>query len=365
MGYAVMKKVFLGLDFGLVVPAIVLVILSLTTLFSLNITLFRNQLVFFIISIFTFLFFSQANYKIIQKYSLPIYIISIILLILVLGVGIETRGSVRWFEILGFRIQFSEILKPFLAISLSAFLSSRQNNSYKTFFLTIAILSPIAFLIFMQPDLGNALIYLLAVTLTLFVYGFPLRLFLISIFFAGALAPFVWQFLRGYQRQRIITFFHNNSADPLGFSYNAIQSIIAIGSGMIIGRGLGQGTQSHLKFLPEKHTDFIFSTLSENLGFIGSLIVLLAFAFLLHRIFIIFSNHDETFPKLFGIIAFSVVFMQFFINVGMNTGILPIVGVTLPFVSYGGSSLLSSFIFLGLLSSFKNKSLKGEVLEIK
>lgn len=356
------KRSILSLDYGLIVPAIVLATLSLTTLFSINITLFKNQLIFFTVSIFALIFFSQVNYNIIQKYRMQIYIVSIILLILVLVMGIESRGSVRWFEVLGFRIQFSEILKPFLAISFSAFLSSRDNYSYKAFFLTICFLSPIAFLILIQPDLGNALIYILTTLLTLLIYGFPIRLFLLSFILVSALAPFFWQFMHQYQKQRIITFFH--PTDPMGFSYNAIQSIITIGSGMIVGKGLGQGTQSGLQFLPERHTDFIFATLSEGLGFIGAIVVLLCFAFILYRIIVIFSNAEELFSKLFAIIAFSLILLQFFINIAMNIGFIPIVGITLPFISYGGSSLLSNFIILGILSAISKDLKMRRVIEI-
>lgn len=357
------KRSILSLDYGLIVPAFVLVTLSLTTLFSINITLFKNQLIFFTISIFALIFFSQVNYKIIQKYCIPIYLISIVLLLLVLIVGIESRGSVRWFEVLGFRIQFSEILKPFLTISLSAYLANRENYSYKTFFLTICFLSPIAFLILIQPDLGNALIYIASTVLTLFIYGFPLRLFLLSFILVAIALPFFWQFMHSYQKQRIISFFH--PTDPLGFSYNAIQSIITIGSGMIVGKGLGQGTQSGLQFLPERHTDFIFATLSEELGFIGALVVLLSFGFILYRIIVIFLDANEPFSKLFAGATFSLILLQFFINIGMNIGIIPIVGITLPFISYGGSSLLSNFIMLGILSSISKNFTARNVLEIK
>ncbi len=138
---------------------------------------------------------------------------------------------------------------------------------------------------------------------------------------------------------------------------------VGVGSGMIIGRGLGQGTQSGLSFLPERHTDFIFATISEELGFIGSLIIITAFSFIFYRLFLIIKNNDDTFSKTFSIIVFFTVFVHFFINIGMNIGIVPIVGVTLPFVSYGGSSLLSNFIFLGLLFAI-NKKKRREVLEI-
>lgn len=358
-----MKKPLFGIDWGLIVPVLVLVVLSLTTLFSIDLSSFKSQFIFFIIGIFAFLFFSQANFKTVKQYALPIYIVSIVLLIIVLIIGAETRGAVRWLEFFGFRVQFSEILKPFLAISLSSYLSSKNNYSFKSVFLAICFLIPIFFLVFLQPDLGNALTYLMVAILTFIIFGFPLRFFLSGLIFTAILSPIIWRFLHDYQRARILTFLNPN--DPLGLSYNAIQSVIAVGSGMIIGRGLGLGTQSGLRFLPERHTDFIFATLSEELGMIGSILVILTFAFLLYRIFIIFTNQEDLFGKIFSIVAFSLFFFQIFINIGMNTGMLPIVGITLPFISYGGSSLLSNFILLGILSSLNRTDVSKRVLEIR
>ena len=359
-----MNKSFFGnVDWGLIAPVFVLVALSLATIFSIDIALFKNQLIFLSLSILVFLFFSQADYKIIQHYSLPIYVISIILLLLVLGFGFESRGAARWFEIFGFRVQFSELIKPFLAIALSSFLTNKENYSLRFSFLSICFMLPIASLIFFQPDLGNALIYIFVTFLTLIFFGFPLRLFFVSVVLFIASLPIVWGFLHQYQKQRILTFLHPK--DPLGSSYNAIQSSIAIGAGMLVGRGFGQGTQSALEFLPERHTDFIFATLAEELGFIGAVVVLLCFAFILCRIFLIFSRSEDPFCKLFCVVAFFLILSQFFINIAMNSGFLPIVGISLPFVSYGGSSLLSNFILLGLISSIGRNVVSRKVLEIK
>ncbi len=358
-----MRRSQFNIDWGLLTPVIVLVTLSLTTLFSMDISLFRSQLLFFIIGIFAFLFFSQTNYKTVSIYSVPIYIISVVLLIIVLLMGIETRGSIRWLDLFGFRIQFSEILKPFLAISLSSFLSSKNNYSFKTLFQTMSFLLPIVILVFLQPDLGNALIFFMVSVLTLIVFGFPLRFFFSGLIGLTILSPILWKFLHDYQKHRILTFLNPN--DPLGISYNAIQSVIAVGSGMLFGRGLGLGTQSGLRFLPERHTDFIFATLSEELGLVGAILVVLTFAFLLYKIFTIFLNQEDLFGKTFSIITFSLIFLQFFVNIGMNIGILPIVGITLPFVSYGGSSLLSNFILLGILSCLNKGASSHRVLEIK
>lgn len=357
------KRSILNIDWGLATPVIVLVILSLTTFFSIDMALFKSQLVFFIIGIFAFLFFSQTSYRTVKIYSMPIYIISIVLLLTVLFVGTQVRGSIRWLEFLGFRIQFSEILKPFLAISLSSYLALKNNYSFKTLFLAVCFLIPIAFLVFLQPDLGNALIYVMVSVLALIIFGFPLRLFFAGSIFISLLSPVIWQFLHDYQKQRILTFLNPN--DPQGTSYNAIQSVIAVGSGMVTGRGLGLGTQSGLRFLPERHTDFIFATLSETLGMVGAVLVVVTFAFLLYKIFTVFLNQEDLFCKLFSIIAFSLIFFQFFVNVGMNIGILPIVGITLPFVSYGGSSLLSNFILLGILSAMNKNESSKRVLEIR
>jgi rod shape determining protein RodA len=218
-------------------------------------------------------------------------------------------------------------------------------------------------LVFLQPDLGNALIYVLVTLITLVAFGFPFKFFFSGAVILLILSPVFWKFLHDYQKQRIMTFLHPN--DPLGLSYNAIQAVIAVGSGMLVGRGLGLGTQSGLRFLPERHTDFIFATLSEELGLIGGILMLITLVFLLYKIYMIFRSQDELFGKIFSIIAFSLIFLQFFINIGMNIGILPIVGITLPFVSYGGSSLLSNFILLGILSAMSRGDQSRNVLEIK
>jgi len=358
-----MSRKLLNFDLSLLVPVAILLVLSLSTLYLINFEYFKTQLIFLVISVLFFIFFSFANYRILKVYALPIYIFSLVALLLVLFLGLEARGSVRWVEFFGFRAQFSEILKPFLAISLSTFLMTRKNN-LKHFLSVVLLMVPILFLIFLQPDLGNTLIYLFVVVLSLFFFGFSYR------YFASALAliligiPFFWNFLHGYQRQRILTFL-NPANDPLGSSYNAIQSLITVGSGMFMGRGLGQGTQSSLSFLPERHTDFIFATISEQFGFLGDFLILICFAVIFYRIFIIYKNSDNDFCRIFAAITFFILLVQFFFNIGMNIGVLPIVGITLPFVSYGGSSLLSNFILLGFLMAVSTSEKQSDVLQIR
>ena len=352
------------IDWWLLAPVSVLVIIGLTVLSSLNPIFFRGQLLSLGISFTAFLFFSQIDRKILTAINIPIYITSVILLLIVLGIGIESHGAIRWIDIFGIRIQFSEILKPFLTVAFASHISKNKTPTIKSFLAIFLFLFPIILCIYLQPDLGNALIYTGAAFFTLIIIGYPLLWFVIITLPFVILSPIIWNIMHEYQRQRILTFLYPKK-DPLGTSYNVIQSIIAVGSGMFFGKGLSEGTQSGLRFLPERHTDFIFATLSEGLGFIGSLIVLLAFGVLCLRIYVIFTNTNDVFEKTFSACCFAFFLTQSFLNIGMNIGFLPIVGVTLPFVSFGGSSLLSSFIFLGILSSISSTPKEKHVLEIR
>ncbi|OGH23368.1 MAG: hypothetical protein A2698_01900 [Candidatus Levybacteria bacterium RIFCSPHIGHO2_01_FULL_42_15] len=354
----------IAIEWDLLAPVFVLLVFSLTTLFFIHPQYFSSQLTFTCIALVFFFLFSHVNYKIAQLHSARVYAISIVLLLLLFVVGIESRGAVRWIELFGLRVQFSEILKPFLALAFSSFIIKKENTSFKTFLLALIFIFPLVLLISLQPDLGNAIIYAAVSVATLVSVGFPWKFFLGG--FAGitALLPILWNvILRDYQKERIATFI-NPYSDPLGTSYNVIQSMIAVGSGMIAGKGISEATQSRLRFLPERHTDFIFASFSEGFGLIGALCMIAAFCFLLYRIFRIIQDSSEPFCKIFATVAFFSILIPFFINIGMNIGIMPVTGITLPFVSYGGSSLVSNFIFLGLLSSVK-KSIKEEMLEIK
>lgn len=353
-----------SIDWLLMTPVFVLLVISLTTLFSLNSQFFFSQLFTLTIGFVAFLVFSSIRYETFRTLSIPLYVVSILLLILVLLIGDESRGSVRWVYIFGFPLQFSEILKPFLAVCLASFLAANSNNSLRSYFLTLILLAPIFLLIALQPDLGNALIYAGAVGLVLMVYGYPFKWFIATAIPFLLASPFLWHALHDYQKHRLLTFI-NPTSDPLGTSYNVIQAMIAVGSGMFLGKGLSQGTQSGLRFLPERQTDFIFASLSESMGFIGSFIIIVCFLFLLYRIYRIFDTAEDQFIKLFAASVFAFILVHFFINIGMNIGLLPIVGVTLPFVSFGGSSLLANFILLGILSSMSSAHKRQNVLEIR
>ncbi len=358
------RKTLLGIDWWLLAPVAVLLIISLVTLLSLNKSLFFSQFFTLIVGLVAFFFFSRIRVEALQRITLPIYFISILLLFIVLVIGFESHGAVRWVSVAGFPIQFSEVLKPFLALTLASYLSRQSTRSFRSLVTILVLLSPIFGLIAFQPDLGNALIYAGVVFLVLITCGYSLRWFgLLAVPFL-MVSPIVWNLLHDYQQKRLLTFL-NPTSDPLGASYNVIQAMIAVGSGMFLGKGLSQGTQSGLRFLPERHTDFIFATLSEGLGFVGAIIVLIAFVMLCLRIYSIFTHLDNNFAKIYASIVFAFFLVQFFVNIGMNLALLPVVGVTLPFVSFGGNSLLSNFIFLGILSSMVTTYSRHSVLEIK
>jgi len=269
----------------------------------------------------------------------------------VLVSGVVTRGAVRWLEIGAQQFQPSEFSKVALILFLASLLRKRCGSvSRKIFLLSLASTMLPVVLVYFQPDLGTAII-LLTIWLGLIIAAGlkPVNLFLMLAGGLGFLVP-LWSLLKDYQRQRILNFL-NPALDPLGGGYNVLQSTIAVGSGQIWGRGFGRGTQSHLQFLPEYHTDFIFASLSEEWGFVGSTLLLLFFAVLLLRILVIAREARDDFGSLLVVGVFSFLLPQVFINTGMNLGLMPITGIPLPLVSYGGSSLWVTMMALGLVQS--------------
>jgi rod shape determining protein RodA len=221
-----------------------------------------------------------------------------------------------------------------------------------------------ALFVFLQPDLGSCLVIVFIWLGMVFAKGVKARWLVSGLAFLALFLPLSWHFLKDYQRQRIYNFLQPQN-DPLGSGFNVIQSIITVGSGKIFGRGLGRGTQSQLRFLPERHTDFIFASLAEEIGFLGVIVLLSLFFFLLWRILIVAKNAADSFAYFICLGVFNLIFIQVFINIGMNLGILPITGITLPLISYGGSSLISTMICLGLVSSLSRLEEKKEIVEIR
>lgn len=336
----------------IILSSIFLISIGTLVIYSSSKTLALQQLLFTVVGLVFFLALSQLDLQVLTRFVKPLYFFIIFLLLVVLFWGIESRGVIRWIPLGFFNAQPSEFAKPVLILSL-AYFWSRVAPGWVNIFKSLLITAPLVLLIFKQPDLGSALT-LMAIWLgMLFASRVSLKKILTLILLACLIIPSGWFFLHSYQRDRIIGFFSPES-DPLGRGYNQIQSTIAVGSGEIFGRGLGRGTQSRLQFLPEYRTDFIFASTVEELGFIGALIMLSIYLFLLFFCLRVASRVKHSFDFLLVIGIFSMLICQIFVNIGMNIGILPITGITLPLISYGGSSLIATFIGLGLLASVAN-----------
>lgn len=326
-----------------------LVSIGVLVIYSSSPELALQQVLYAVIGLLLFLFISQLDLHFFKRFVKPLYFFILTLLVIVYFIGVETRGSSRWISISFFNIQPSEFAKPVLILLLGYFWNSNF-PSWRNIFKSILIIFPIIFLIFKQPDLGSALSVLSIWIGMLFASRLSFKKVIILFIIAAVIIPSSWFFLHDYQKQRVIGFLQPES-DPLGRGYNAIQSTIAVGSGQLIGLGLGRGTQSRLQFLPEFRTDFIFASIAEEMGFFGSLIILILYLMLLIYCLKLASRVDDNLYSLFVIGVFSMLLFQIFINIGMNIGLLPITGITLPLISYGGSSIISTFICLGIVAS--------------
>lgn len=293
----------------------------------------------------------SIDYHYVLHYAYLLYGLSVVLLMLVFFYGHITHGSQRWLVLLGFSFQPSELVKLTMIIALARFYTDRQiDEGYplRNFLILSTILVIPFIMIVKQPDLGTSLfLVLLFFSIVLFM-GISKR---VLIFFSSAglvFAPLCWFFLKDYQRDRILSFL-NPERDPLGSGYHIIQSIIAVGSGGILGKGFLKGTQSRLRFLPEQQTDFVFSVFAEEWGFAGVILLMVLFmALMLWGVRIARNSKDLPGALIaYGVTVF--IFWGFFINIGMVVGILPVVGIPLPFLSYGGSSLIVLMIGIGLL----------------
>lgn len=357
-------KIFKSIDWLIVLPIIVIFSLSLLIIFSINAKFTGSQLIFLLIGLVGYFVFANFDYRVLEKFPLFLYLISLFLLLLTLIIGRVTRGSIRWIEIGTLNFQSSEFIKPLLILSFSAWAIQLDLTKLKNLFSLLFICLVPILLVFKQPDLGNSLVILVIWLGIIFAAGIPIKYLLLwlAVFILGF--PFAWHWLKPYQQQRIVTFLNPNF-DPLGSGYNLLQSIITVGSGEFFGRGLGKGTQSQLRFLPEHHTDFIFSSFSEELGFLGASILMMAYLIMLARILVIAKNTTDNFGRLVSLGVFMMIFFQLLINVGMNLGIFPITGVTLPLFSAGGSSLITILISLGIVQNISTFLQRKTVIEIK
>lgn len=345
-----MKKLFSNFDWGIFASVLILLILGLAMIKSVSPQFFPNQLVYSLFGLLIFFLFSQIDYRLFPGLKKIFYFTSILGLFLTFVFGVVTRGSIRWIQVGGFTFQPSELVKPFLILSFASFLTTRPIADPKSLISNLFLLILPALMIFGQPDLGSSLVVVLFWLAMAFAAGFPGRLIGVVGILSAIILPLGWFTLQSYQKARVFTFL-NPFSDPLGAGYNIIQAMIAVGSGQIFGRGLGRGTQSHLRFLPERHTDFIFASLAEELGFLGALFLIFTYAFLLWQILKIAVKTKEKFGFLVCLGVFAMIFIQVFINIGMNLGLIPITGITLPLISYGGSSLVATLVSLGIVEN--------------
>ena len=286
-----------------------------------------------------------------MRFAVPLYIAGVILLVLVFVAGVTVNGAKRWLSIGVTRIQPSEILKIAMPLMLAWYFHKYEAALKLRHYAFAALLLVIPFgLIAKQPDLGTAILVGAAGFYVIFFAGLSWKVIAGMIVATASAAPFVWSMLHGYQRKRILTLI-DPTTDPLGAGYHIIQSTIAIGSGGSFGKGWLAGTQTHLEFIPERHTDFIFAVFSEERGLLGNSILLALYALLIARGLYITANASTTFSRvLAGSITLSF-FTYVFVNMGMVSGILPVVGVPLPFMSYGGTALVTLCLGLGMLMS--------------
>lgn len=328
-----------------------LLLISIGTLviYSSSRELAIQQAIFAFFGFLIYFFISQFDYRSIKNLVLPFYIFVTVLLVVVIIIGAETRGVIRWIPLGIINIQPSELAKPALILMLALFWANNK-PSWLNIFKSLLWTTPIAIFIFKQPDLGSTLT-ILAIWITM-IFASAVsykKIFIVSLTFL-LIIPLSWSALHDYQKQRITSFLAPES-DPLGKGYNLIQSEIAVGSGQIFGRGLGRGTQSRLQFLPEFRTDFIFAAIAEEMGFLGSSMILSLYLFLIVYILRVSTHPYDRFGSLiiFGVCA--MILFQTVVNIGMNIRLLPITGITLPLISYGGSSLIATLFCLGFVSS--------------
>tara|TARA_B100001173_G_scaffold311736_1_gene329961 strand:- start:50 stop:1174 length:1125 start_codon:yes stop_codon:yes gene_type:complete len=347
------------LDYILLFSIVLLSIISLFVMYSTDggEVLFHTKNHFVKLTIFfpLMIFIAFFNIKFWHNISYLIYILIIFLLIWVSFFGIKSSGSQRWMNLYLFVLQPSELMKIAVILCLSKYyhrLKVENVNSFISITLVLSIiLVPIIFVI-SQPDLGTSILIALSGLIILWLGGVKIKYFIYSFMTFLISLPFIISFLKPYQKLRILTFL-DPDRDPLGAGYQIIQSKIAIGSGGIDGKGFLKGTQSYLDFLPEKHTDFIFTLFSEEFGFIGSLGLLILYSIIIFRIIRIGSISRSNFARLFCFGYAFAIFIYIVVNLSMVLGLLPIVGSPLPIMSYGGSSMLSTMIGFGIVLSAK------------
>jgi rod shape determining protein RodA len=323
---------------------------------STGIDFTQKQFTWIAIAVFVFFICLIIDYHFFINASFVIYAIVMILLLLVIAIGGAKYGAKRWISVGGFTLQPSEIAKLGVILAVVKYLvwDIENRKTFRYIFWTGVIIIFPLYLIYKQPDLGTTLVFIPAVFAVLFVAG--MRWFYVIFAFISTLVamPLAWNFLRPYQKARVITFL-NPENDPLGTGYSVIQSKIAIGSGGIIGKGWLGGTQNRLNFIPERHTDFIFSVVGEEWGFLGAFFIIVLFFMIAASGFNVARKAPDVSGKFLAIGLVTMFTVQTSVNLGMTIGLLPVTGIPLPFMSYGGTSLVVTMAMMGLLQNIYMK----------
>jgi rod shape determining protein RodA len=347
-------------DWILFVSVFLLFCLGLAAIYSVGLSQvgegvnnFRKQLVFGALGFLTLLIVGLSNYSFWRVYARTLQAVSLLALIAVLFFGSVINGTKGWFVLFGLGIQPVELAKIVLIVLLARFFSNRLQQFRAIKHIIVSFLITLSFvgLVMFQPDFGSALVLLGIWFCLLVLTGLERKHYLMLLVGIVFVASISWSFfLADYQQQRIKVFLQP-TADPMGRGYNVSQAIIAIGSGGVFGRGLGFGSQSQLRFIPESQTDFLFAVIAEELGLFGVVLVLGLFAIIFYRLVVIARRASDDFG-LFLVLGITILFfLHVFINIGMNMGIMPVTGISLPFLSYGGSFLLVCFLLLGIVES--------------
>lgn len=352
-------------DWLILASVVLLIAFSLVEIYSValgqekfSLMNFQKQFIFAGIGLVLLFVFSFIDSYSLKSFSRYFYILAVIILLAVLVFGSTIKGTKGWFNIFGFGLQPVEFVKIVLILFLSNFFSGLATKIKTTrhFFTSAISAGFLIFLVLMQPDFGSALILAAIWLILIIAAGFPKKYLVIIAISGVVIFTVAWFFLfKTYQKERVMTFL-NPTANSLESGYNISQAMIAVGSGGIIGKGVGFGSQSQLRFLPEAQNDFIFAVIAEELGLLGVLLVLSFYLIFFYRCFSALKRVGNDFGIYFIIGAAGLIFIQMFINIGMNIGIMPVVGLPLPFVSYGGSSLLSLLILVGIIENIIIKS---------
>lgn len=318
-----------------------------------------KQIIWISLGMILLIVIANSDYRKMLNFAYLAYAVTLAGLVFLLLFGGERYGARRWITLGPVSVQPSEFVKITVILALAVFLGERREKvkTFSNFAGAVLLIMPAALLIFLQPDLGTALVLVPILFSMLLICDERLRYMVFTIVAGLVSMPFMWSLLKGYQKRRLLVFMNPN-LDPLGAGYTIIQSKIAIGSGGLFGKGWLGGTQSYLRFLPERHTDFIFSVIGEEWGFLGALLLVGLYAFVIVRGIKIMATAEDVRGKAIAAGVITLLAFQVFVNISMTIGLMPVVGLPLPIISYGGSGAIASFIGIGFLLSISRRTVR-------